>query len=145
MQGVSAALAILVLSTISVSALQAQPMPAGTPLLRLDTNGDGTVSRDEVAAARERLFARLDRDGDGAISVEEVDVLRDVIMDRAVAAQARLGTAARRMDTNGDGKVSLEEFRSRSILFDLADRDGDGKISAAEFAFIRRLFLGLRG
>ncbi|MGS6066733.1 EF-hand domain-containing protein, partial [Klebsiella pneumoniae] len=49
----------------------------------------------------------------------------------------RLGNQMRRLDTSGDGKVSRDEFRARTLFFDLADRDGDGKLSAAEFLVIR--------
>lgn len=44
---------------------------------RLDTNGDGMVSKDEfLAAARER-FAKLDRNGDGFLTVDEIGRRRE--------------------------------------------------------------------
>lgn len=91
------------------------------------------------------MFERLDANGDGNLDAGEIDALRDAIMDRAVAMQARLGSQLRRMDANGDGTVSAEEFRTRTLLFDLADRDGDGKLSPAEFAVIRSLLVGRPG
>ena len=39
---------------------------------RLDTNGDGTVSRDEFLAAAKQRFAKLDRNGDGFITADEI-------------------------------------------------------------------------
>ena len=85
-----------------------------------------------------QLLLRLRQPDSGSyllngIDAGEIDALRDAIMDRAVAMQARLGSQLRRMDANGDGTVSAEEFRTRTLLFDLADRDGDGQISRSEW------------
>lgn len=144
MRLVSAAFAALILTSAALSAPWAQTTPTMPLLERLDGNRDGVVSKDEIAAARERWFKKFDLNGDGEIDNHEVEVKRDAIMDRAIATQSRLGRSARRMDANGDGKISQVEFQTRTILFDLADRDGDGKLSAAEFAFVRGLLASPR-
>jgi uncharacterized protein YhaN len=137
--------ATVIVATTSASVARAQTAPVATLIDRIDTDGDGIFSRDEIAAVRERLFARLDLDGDGNLEAREVEELRDAIMDRAVAVQARLARQSRRMDANGDSTVSAEEFRTRTLLFDLADRDGDGRLSPAEFAVIRSVLIGRAG
>jgi Ca2+-binding EF-hand superfamily protein len=46
---------------------------------KLDTDGDGALSKEEVAAAPEKLQARLkefDKDGDGALSKEEYEAMK---------------------------------------------------------------------
>ena len=43
---------------------------------RMDTNGDGKVSRAEALAAAEAVFARADANGDGFITQEEVAAAR---------------------------------------------------------------------
>lgn len=144
MRPASAALAAFMMGMVMPDAIWAQPATTTTRLDRLDTDGDGFISRHEIVAARDRLFERLDGNGDGTLDAGEIEELRDVIMDRAVTAQARLANQSRRMDTNGDGATSRDEFRARTLLFDLADRDGDGRLSAAEFVMIRGL-LGGRG
>ena len=131
--------AALLLGLAPLSAAQAQDMPGQRMLQRIDTNHDGAISKDEMTAARQRLFKKLDRNGDGVIDEKEIEGVRDAIMDRADAAQARLGNRWRRLDTNGDGKVSDQEFARGMPLFDLADRNGDGKLSADEIAAVRQL------
>lgn len=132
-------LATLALGLTPLVPAHAQDAAKGFFFQRIDTNGDGVISRDEVLAARQRLFARLDHNGDGVIDQAEIEAARDAVMDRAEAMQARIGNAMRRMDTNGDGKVSAEEFRVGTPLSDLADRNGDGKLSPDEIDFIRNL------
>ena len=39
---------------------------------RMDTNGDGKISREEFAAAGDQMFARLDKNADGKIAKDEV-------------------------------------------------------------------------
>lgn len=135
----SALIAALLVGLVPLSAAQAQDMPGQRILQRIDTNGDGAISKDEMRAARERLFKRLDRNGDGVIDEREIDSARQAIEDRAEAAQARLGNRWRRLDTNGDGKVSEQEFASSMPLFDFVDRNEDGRLSADEIATIRKL------
>ncbi|CAN7670961.1 EF-hand domain-containing protein [Mesorhizobium sp. LjNodule214] len=139
-----ALIAALLLGFAPLSAAQAQDhpnkdMPGQRILQRIDTNGDGLISKDEMKVAREHLFKKLDRNGDGVIDENEVESARQAIKDRAEVAQARAGNRWRRMDTNGDGKVSEEEFTASMPLFEIADRNGDGKLSANEIATARKL------
>lgn len=137
MKKASSALVAALVVVLSLPAFLAQAQTAPPILQRLDANNDSAVSRDELVAARAKLFARLDVNSDGGIDEDETEMLREAIMNRATAMQARLGNQMRRLDTSGDGKVSRDEFRARTLFFDLADRDGDGKLSAAEFLVIR--------
>ncbi|MDW9414260.1 signal transduction protein [Sinorhizobium meliloti] len=142
MKQASFAVHAALVAALSPPAFSAQAQTASPFLQRLDGNNDGTVSRDEIVAARAKLFARLDANGDGVIDEDETEWLRDAIMDRATALQARLVSEMRRIDASGDGKVSRDEFRDRTLFFDLADRDGDGKLSAPEFLVIRGIMVG---
>lgn len=134
-----ASLAAALAAALALPALPVQAQTASPVLQRLDANNDSAVSRDEILAARAKLFARLDANSDGVVDEHETERLRDAIMDRATAMQARLANQMRRLDTSGDGKVSRDEFRARALFFDLADRDGDGTLSAAEFLAIRSI------
>ena len=135
----SVLIAALLIGLAPLGAAQAQDLPGQRILQRIDTNGDGVISKDEMTAVRERVFKRLDRNGDGIIDEKEIASARQAIKDRAEVAQARVGNRWRRVDANGDGKVSEQEFASSMPLFDLADRDGDDKLSADEIASVRKL------
>jgi Ca2+-binding EF-hand superfamily protein len=135
------ALIAALMAALSMPAFLAQAQTGLPVLQRLDQNKDSAVSREEILAARGKLFARLDVDGDGAIDQDETEQLRDAIMDHAIAMQAFLGRQMRRLDTSGDGNVSTDEFRARAPLFDLADRDRDEKLSDGEFLVIRGILV----
>jgi Ca2+-binding EF-hand superfamily protein len=89
---------------------------------RLDTDKNGEISRDEVAAARqkrEQRLAEMDTDKNGDVSREE---------RRAYFAKA---------DTDGDGGLGLDEYKAQaaeraSARFARLDRNGDGKLSVEE-------------
>lgn len=59
----SALIAALLMGLVPLSAAHGQgnDTPGKRILQRLDTNGDGAISRDEMLAARERMFTKLDR------------------------------------------------------------------------------------
>ena len=119
----------------------------------IDTNGDGTLSVQEISAAelkvlqtragavRGRLdaeFAKLDTNKDGQLSKAE-------FMAAAPAGPTTAPNGApalAQLDKNKDGKVSIDEYRApRLSVFDKADTNHDGTISTAEqqaFAKARR-------
>jgi hypothetical protein len=146
-----AACIALVFAEASITPSQAQTAAANTKeatallFQRLDADEDGAVSGTEASAARTALFTRTDRNGDGVIDEIEIDILRDVIVDAAMAAQARLANWARAMDKDGNGQVTKAEFEAGGALFDFIDRDGDGAISRSEFMALRAVIAGARG
>src|SRR5688500_13585967 len=80
-----------------------------------DTNGDGAVTREELAAGNER-FARLDENADGRVTEDEF---------RAALAGRVLGHLATRADEDRNGELTQAEWSA--FLAELAE-DGDGSL-----------------
>lgn len=110
----------------------------------LDTNGDGTLSQSEIAAAeaksqQQRLtsvrskiegeFTKLDTNKDGQLSKAE-------FMAAAPKSAGAAPTGANllaQLDKNKDGKVTPDEYRAPILSrFDRADANHDGTLSTAE-------------
>ncbi len=70
---------VLTAAEIEAAAVERAKTRAQKMLERLDANGDGALSVDEMRsnARFERRFERADRDGDGAISKSEFDQARE--------------------------------------------------------------------
>ena len=85
----------------------------GNPLAKLDTDGDGKLSKDEYRGPDE-AFVRLDADGDGFVGAEEArqanKVLNDLTWEK-VDRQAMF----KAIDADGDGVVTQDEFMGASL------------------------------
>ncbi|WP_050522863.1 EF-hand domain-containing protein [Pseudorhodobacter wandonensis] len=104
----------------------------------MDANGDGKVTKDEVAAFHAAQLAAMDTDKDGNLSAAELIAAQQKRQaEREADRETRM---AERMieqrDANKDGVLSLEEMAPKGDrgdkMFDRADTDGDGAISKAE-------------
>lgn len=108
----------------------------------LDRDGDGQITREEMAAQRGDRFEEADTDGDGKLSLAEIEA-------RAAArAKERAGKLMTRLDSDGDGFVSADEMQPgprADRRFDRADSDGNGAISKVEFESAKNHMKGRRG
>jgi hypothetical protein len=96
---------------------------------KVDSDGDGQVSKAEREAARQKrideMNRQMDTDGDGQVSQAERDAAR----------QQRAEELRDRLDTDGDGKVTGDELAGSQFgRMDLrqVDKDGNGDISTEE-------------
>lgn len=88
-----------------------------TELARIDTNGDGVVTREEFDAFAARAFQLLDKNRDRQLSAAEM-------------AGNLPADAIAKLDADGDGVVTRQEFgRQMTADFNAADKDGDGVIN----------------
>jgi len=104
---------------------------------RLDTAGNGYVTKDEYLAAAQKRFARLDSNGDGKLTPDELASARGNHGDKqgkAGGADPAIGQKRlAKLDTNHDGVVSKDEFLAEaSAKFAQFDTAGNGKVTAAE-------------
>ncbi len=95
----------------------------------LDTNGDGKVSRAEMAAEGSKAFAAYDRNRDGRISSDEYG--------GRGGARTALGGFVRQhaaeLDENQDRYISSTELQSFVLrMFSKADRDRDNIVTKEE-------------
>ena len=96
----------------------------------LDTAGKGYVTRDEFVAAAKTRFAKLDHNGDGKLTPDELSFAGKG-GQRAQAGQRRFD----KLDSNHDGAVTLEEYvAAANAKFTELDSAGNGKVTADEIA-----------
>ncbi len=107
------------------------------PFAKLDADGDGFLTRDEVRKAREARFAKYDANGDGKAEISEIDA---AIMKRLEKRKVKIRyRILSRLDANGDGVIDKDEYlNARMRMFDRADRNGDGRIDRREAARFAR-------
>jgi len=110
----------------------------------LDTNGDGSLTLEEIEGAAQARFDAVDTDGNGALSVEELAAA--AASDATTRAERMLA----RMDDNEDGALTIDEMRGNrperaARLFERADDNEDGVISEEEFAEVTERRGGRRG
>lgn len=133
-----AALRVLRRSLIGSSVLlvtagmaQGPGSPGGFPrplLNALDTNHDGKISAEEIAAAPHSLLV-LDINQDGAITADELQPPPEA----AIAGPDDLAHQFMAFDRNGDGVLTRDELPERlQSLFARADTNHDGKLTPAE-------------
>ncbi len=124
-----------------ITGATAQAGPGGgamlLPFAKMDADGDGYLTRDEVRKAREARFAKYDANGDGKAEVSEIDA---AIMKRLEKRKVKIRyRILGRLDANGDGVIDKEEYlNARMRMFDRADRNGDGRIDRREAAMFAR-------
>ena len=93
---------------------------------KIDTNGDGMVSKDEWIAYQEKVFAMLDKNKTGTLDAKTfVEPSGGELVSFATGGYARgLRTAAmmHKIDTDGDGTISHDEYIAyQSKIFDMMD------------------------
>ena len=115
----------------------------------IDTNGEQSLSKDEIAAMQARAlaqaqaaeqrqieadFKKLDTNNDNSLSLAEFKAAAPALQARQTADQMLA-----ELDTNKDKKVSADEYRSGPLAnFDSADANHDGVLTAQEYAASRR-------
>jgi Ca2+-binding EF-hand superfamily protein len=93
---------------------------------KMDTNGDGMVSKDEWIAYQEKVFAMLDKNKSGTLDAKAfIDPTGGDLVSFATGGFAR-GLRSKAMmhkiDTDGDGTISHDEYIAyQSKVFDMMD------------------------
>jgi Ca2+-binding EF-hand superfamily protein len=96
-----------------------------------DTNGDGSVSREEFRSARGQQFGRLDRNSDGYFDQNDVP---ERLRARRQSG-GRLAELRAEFDADSDERISLDEFvEGPTPVFDRADTNSDDLLDAAELS-----------
>jgi hypothetical protein len=93
---------------------------------KMDTNGDGMVSKDEWLAFHEKVFAMLDKGNTGKVNAKQfISADGGDVVSIATGGYARgLRTAGmmHKIDTDGDGTVSHDEYIAyETKVFDMMD------------------------
>jgi len=98
---------------------------------KIDSDGDGVISGEELDAMRTRRFLQIDFDLDQVLTIEEF--MHDLSNDNELLSQRRRDRFAM-MDDDQNGLVTVREFIDfGGLVMELLDQDGDKLIRLAEF------------
>ncbi|HTV94650.1 MAG TPA: hypothetical protein VME42_01555 [Steroidobacteraceae bacterium] len=104
---------------------------------KIDTNGDGKVSKEEWLAYQDKVFDALDKNKTGVIDEKEFLAPSSEMATFATGGYARgLQTKAmmHKIDTDGDGTVSHDEWIAyQTKVFDMMDKNHSGSLGPQEF------------
>ena len=117
-------------------------------LERLDANGDGNISLEEINAERTERFSSADANGDGGLTLEEFTAAREA--EREERRAERMTKHFERLDADGDGVVTMAEqdaFAEERTerMFSRIDSNDDGVISEAEREAVKGARRGFHG
>lgn len=102
--------------------------PAKMFMSVFDTDGTGSVTREEFDAKRAELFALADTNGSGSFTLDDFGPLWLAMND------ARIVGMFQRADADGSLAVTKEEHEQAvTKMLDRADRNKDGVISKSDF------------
>ncbi len=108
-----------------------------TEMHKIDTDGDGSVSKAEWLAYQEKVFAALDKNKTGVVDEKEFLTPSSGLATFATGGYARgLQTKAmmHKIDTDSDGSVSHDEFIAyQSKVFDMMDVSKSGMVGSHDF------------
>ncbi|HEY0178121.1 MAG TPA: hypothetical protein VGC30_00630 [Dokdonella sp.] len=91
-------------------------------LQKIDTNGDGVISRAEYQAWVDGRFDKLDTNGDGRVDAKEIESSPAT----AEHVQKRADGFVQRFDQSGTGVVSKADFEAKEMArFDRLSNGGD--------------------
>jgi Ca2+-binding EF-hand superfamily protein len=106
-------------------------------MLKIDTDGDGTISKAEWLAYQEKVFAALDKNKSGTVDEKAFLAPSSEMASFATGGYARgLQTKAmmHKIDTDGDGTVSHDEYIAyQTKVYDMMDKNHGGSIGPQEF------------
>lgn len=118
-------------------------------LERIDTNGDKSISLDEVKSAVVKRFELADTDSDGSVGKADVlaaieaNVESDRMKRRSGRFTDRLFIGA---DIDQDGSITVAEIENRiSKFYAIADWNDDGQVEMAELKRLRQSMPGRWG
>ena len=116
--------------------LPTRPVLTATPVALLfagmDTNGDARITRAELKAAEEHMFAAADADRDGSIGLIELADWSRVWLGDQSAIPGRFD-----FDRNGDDHISKAEFVAElDRRFASFDKNSDGVVERSELITI---------
>ena len=143
-------LAIVSIFTMFSSVVQAGPEACHEPMQgqmggqteemlfkKMDTNGDGKVSKAEFNAFYAKRFSELDANKDGKLTLDEMNIgpqkqAGEVRNNGTTHLDERFNAA----DANHDGGLDREEAKGMPMLsmyFDEVDANHDGKVTRQEY------------
>jgi Ca2+-binding EF-hand superfamily protein len=113
---------------------------ASAGIRRVDSDGDGRLSRAEHAAAARKMFEGMDTNHDGKVTAAEIDEAQARVKDRRPSRSMKAAnmTGADKIklgDRDKDGVLTLEEHTAEAMVaFDKMDHDKDGLLTSEELA-----------
>ena len=105
-----------------------------------DADQNGSLNIDEMGV-EESLFSQIDTDGDGSVTAEELQAELEKKIAELGLVSGQMGEAEFSLrvsqlisenDVDEDGSLSLEELGSDQAVFDSLDKNRDGVVSADE-------------
>jgi len=123
--GAAALLAAITVSAAHAASDMSHSGPAWW-VSQMDTNKDGSISRDEFNETRTQMFKKLDANGDGTVTTAE---------RRAAVDQWNKDNPSQQVQIGDDQlkEVSLNAFNLNTTnMFDKLDTNKDGMVSQAE-------------
>jgi Ca2+-binding EF-hand superfamily protein len=100
---------------------------------KMDTNGDGKVTREEHAAGARQMFTKSDANHDGVVTAAEMDAAMVAQGEKPGKYDKTSAEKIKMIDQNGDGQLTTAEHEAGSErMFAMMDKDADGFLSKAE-------------